>query len=113
MLEALLKERLTIEWEDKKVVRNLCLDAGYVGRGSVVREQGFVPHIRPRGEEKQMLEKYPAFKARRWVVEAAHSWFNRFRKLTPRYEKTDESYFALCMLASTMIALNKGITIYG
>ena len=49
----------------------------------------------------------------RWVVEAAHSWFNRFRKLTPRYEKTDESYGALCMLASSMIALNKVMTIYG
>ena len=113
VLEALLKERLTLEREDKAVERNLCLDAGYVGREGVVREQGFVPHIRPRGEEKQLLEKDPAFKARRWVVEAAHSWFNRFRKLTPRYEKTDESYGALCMLASSMIALNKVMTIYG
>ena len=113
VLEALLKERLTFELEDKTVERNLCVDAGYVGREGVVREQGFVPHIRPRGEEKQLLEKAPAFKARRWVVEAAHSWFNRFRKLTPRYEKTDESYAALCMLASAMIILNKCMTIYG
>ena len=113
VLEALLKERLTLEREDKTVERNLCLDAGYVGKEAIVREQGFEPHIRPRGEEKQLLEKDPAFKARRWVVEAAHSWFNRFRKLTPRYEKTDESYVALCMLASAMITLNKVMTIYG
>ena len=113
VLESLLKERLTLEREDKAVERNLCLDAGYVGREAVVREQGFVPHIRPRGEEKRLLERDPAFKARRWVVEAAHSWFNRFRKLTPRYEKTDKSYAALCMLASSMITLNKCMTIYG
>lgn len=102
-----------IEREGQAMVRNLCLDAGYVGREAVVRAQGFVPHIRPRGEEKRLLEKDSTFTARRWVVEAAHSWFNRFRKLTPRYEKTDESYGALCMLASAMITLNKIISIYG
>ncbi len=51
-------------------------------------------------------------KARRWVVELAHSCFNRFRKLVPRYEKTDLSYLALNMLAAAMITLNKIMTIY-
>ena len=78
-----------------------------------MRAHGIVPNIRPRGEEKRLLERDPTFTARRWVVEAAHSWFNRFRKLTPRYEKTDESYSALCMLASAMITLNKIMTSYG
>ena len=50
---------------------------------------GFIPHIRPRGEEKKLIEKDPSFKARRWVVELAQSGFKRFRKLIPRYEKTD------------------------
>ena len=113
MLEPLLKERMTLGREGGTVERNLCLDAGYVGREGLVRAHGFVPHIRPRGEEKRLLEKDPAFKARRWVVEASHSWFNRFRKLTPRYEKTDASYTALCMLAAAMITLNKIINIYG
>ena len=114
VLEPLLKERMTLGQAEEAAERNLCLDAGYVGKDALVRSQGFVPHIRPRGEEKRLLEKDPGFKARRWVVEAAHSWFNRFRKLTPRYEKTDESYSALCMLASAMIiALNKVITVYG
>lgn len=74
---------------------------------------GFTPHIRPRGEEKKLIEKDPAFKARRWVVELAHSWFNRFRKLIPRYEKTDLSYNALNALAAAMIVLNKVMVIYG
>jgi len=72
-----------------------------------------IPHIRPRGEEKMLIEKNPLFKPRRWVVEAGHSWFNRFRKLIPRYEKTDASHLALIHLAAAMITLNKCMVIYG
>ena len=46
-------------------------------------------------------------------MEASHSWLNRYRKLVPRYEKTDLSYLALLELASGMIALNKVMVIYG
>jgi len=112
-LDPLLKERAAAKEEDKEVIRNLCLDAGYVGKEGVVRNNGFIPHIRPRGEEKVLIERDSTFKARRWVVESAHSWFNRFRKLMPRYEKTDLSYLAFNMLAAAMITLNKVITIYG
>ena len=109
-LESLLKERVVQPKED--VARNLCLDAAYVGKEEVITANGFVPHIRPRGEEKKLIEKDPTFKARRWVVELTHSWFNRFRKLMPRYEKSDLSYNALNALAAAMIVLNKIIVIY-
>jgi len=33
----------------------------------------------------------------------AHSWFNRFRKLLVRHEKTHRSYLALTMLAAAII----------
>jgi transposase len=92
---------------------NLCLDAGYVGKDDVVIKAGYTPHIRPRGEEKLEIERNPDFKPRRWVVELTHSWFNRFRKLCPRYEKTDLAYIGLTMLAAAMITLNKVMTIYG
>lgn len=59
-----------------------------------------------------LVERDPMFKARRWVVELTHFWFNRFRKLVPRYEKTDLSYNALTALAARMIVLNKIMTIY-
>jgi hypothetical protein len=108
----LLKER-AIAPEKEASPQNLCLDAAYVGKEDTVMSNGFIPHIRPRGEEKKLIEKDPSFKARRWVVELAHSWFNRFRKLIPRYEKTDLSYIALNTLAAVMIALNKVIAIYG
>ena len=106
-LDPLLKERALGPKDAKSTLQNLCLDAGYVGKEGVVVANGFIPHIRPRGEEKKLIERDPTFKARRWVVELAHSWFNRFRKLMPRYEKTDLSYIALNMLAAAMIVPNK------
>ena len=91
---------------------NLCLDAGFVGKSEVVEEHGFVPHIRSRGEEKRELEKNPEFHAKRWVVEAFHSWLKRFRKISPRYEKTLNSFCGLLALAMGMIVFNKVINIY-
>jgi transposase len=110
-LDALLKVQV-IKPTDEQALQNLCLDAAYVGKEEVVKANGFIPHIRPRGEEKKLIERDPTFKARRWVVELAHSWFNRFRKLVPRYEKTDLSYNALNALAAAMIVLNKVMVIY-
>jgi transposase len=110
-LEELIKGRIVSPKRKRK--QNLCLDAAYVGKEAIVEENGMIPHIRPRGEEKKELAKNPKFKARRWVVELTHSWFNRFRKLLPRYEKTDLSYVALTMLAAAMIVLNKVMVIYG
>jgi hypothetical protein len=45
--------------------------------------------------------------AQRWVVEAAHGWFNRFRKLLVRFEKLERSYLALCHLAAAIIVFRK------
>ena len=44
---------------------------------------------------------------RKWIVEVAHSWFNRFRKLLVRYEKSNSSYEALLHLAATVIIYRK------
>lgn len=101
--------------------QNLCLDAGYVGETAQreVEDRNYIPHVRPRGEEIAEKDKNPSFKARRWVVEVCHSWFNRFRKLLVRYEKMDRSYLGLLMLAASIIVLrkinrkNQGNIIYG
>ena len=86
--------------------QNLCADAGYAGGKAQqqIEERGYTPHVRPRGEEIDEKAKNPDFIARRWVVEVCHSWFNRFRKLLVRYEKTDRSYTALIMLAAAIIS---------
>jgi transposase len=65
----------------------------------------FTPHIRPRGEEKKAIKQ--GYKARRWIVDVAHSWFNRFRKLLVCFEKTTSSYLALLQLAASIIVLRK------
>lgn len=69
--------------------------------------RGYIPYVRPRGEEIEEKDKNPDFKARRWVVEVCHSWFNRFRKLLIRYEKMDRSYLGLLMPAASVIVLRK------
>ncbi|MDR2698048.1 MAG: transposase, partial [Holophagales bacterium] len=53
------------------------------------------PAVRGRREEAAAKSTHPGAKARRWVVEAAHGWLNRFRKLLVRFEKLERSYLAL------------------
>ena len=45
--------------------------------------------------------------ARRWVVEACHSWLNRNRASLIRWSKKEESHLALLMLASGLIAFKE------
>lgn len=65
------------------------------------------PHVKGRGQEAGELKRDPRKKARRWIVEVAHSWFNRFRKLLMRYEKLDRSFLALNHLAAAVMAFRK------
>ncbi len=66
---------------DEKHPQNLCLDAGYTGSGKAVEQRDYIVHIRPRGEEEKELQRNPDFRARRWIIEVTHSFFDRFRKL--------------------------------
>ncbi len=92
--------------------QNLCLDAGYTGHQSEVETRGYIAHIRPRGEEKKELERNPNFRARRWVVEVTHSFFNRFRKLLVRFEKKAANYLALIHFACAIIVWRKFIAVH-
>lgn len=93
-------------------IQNLCLDAGYTGSKDKVEKRGYIAHIRPRFEEKQELLKNPDFKARRWVVEVTHSFFNRFRKLLVRFEKKAENYLGLLHFACAIIVWRKLIRVH-
>ena len=92
---------------------NLCLDAGYKWKDEVAKCHGYIPRIQSRREESDDKKRHPGKKARRWIVECFHSWTNRFKKLNPRYEKTDLSFLGLLHLAMSMITLNKVRVIYG
>ena len=73
-------------------------------------EHGFTPHIRSRGDELAEKVREPGWRARRWVVEAAHSWLNRNRAILIRWSKKDENHLALLQLASGLIAFKKAHT---
>jgi hypothetical protein len=49
----------------------------------------------------------PEWKARRWVVEACHSWMNRNRGILIRWSKKEENHLALLQLSSGLIAYKK------
>lgn len=89
--------------------KHLCADAGYTGAQALetINRHNYIPHVKGRGQEAQELRRNPNSKARRWVVEVAHSWFNRFRKLLVRYEKLERSFRGLNQLAAAIIAFRK------
>jgi putative transposase len=86
--------------------QGMCLDKGYDYEEvrAILSEFGFTAHIRPRGEEAKALKRQAGFKARRWVVERAHSWMNRFRRLLVRWDKKLENYLAFLHFACGLIA---------
>lgn len=89
--------------------KHLCADAGFRSAEAIriMESHGYIPHVVDRREEAQAKKRQPWKKARRWVVEVCHSWFNRFRKLLVRYEKFERSFLALNHLAGAIIAFRK------
>jgi IS5 family transposase len=89
--------------------KHLCADAAYRSTEClrIIEQHGYIPHVVERRKEVQAKRRDPKKKARRWVVEVCHSWFNRFRKLLVRYEKLDRSFLALNHLAAAIIAFRK------
>lgn len=89
--------------------KHLCLDAGYRGQPGleIIERHGYIAHVASRKQEKRAKQRHLGKKARRWIVEVCHSWFNRFRKLLVRYEKLERSFLALNHLAAAIIVFRK------
>lgn len=89
--------------------KHLCADAAYRSAEylSIIEQHGYIPHVVDRRKEADIKRRDLKKKARRWVVEASHSWFNRFRKLLVRHEKLERSFVALNHLAAAIIAFRK------
>ena len=87
----------------------MCADAAYTGAPALktLEQHGYIPHVKGREQEAFELKRNPEKRARRWIVEVAHSWFNRFRKLLVRFEKLDRSFLALNHLAAAIIVFRK------
>jgi len=92
--------------------RHLCLDRGY--DYDQCREEatarGYTSHIPAKASAARRVpppghaDRHPA---RRWVVEVAHSWFNRFRRLLVRWEKKAANYLGFVQLAAILIIYRK------
>ena len=89
--------------------QGMCRDKNYDRQEiySLLKEFGFTAHIRARGEEAQYLKRSARAKARRWVVESAHSWLNRFRAILIRWNKKAQNYLGFLHLALGIITWRK------
>ncbi len=59
----------------KRRSKHLCADAGYRGAPAMktLLAHGYIPHVKGRRQEADELKRHPDKRARRWVVEVAHS----------------------------------------
>jgi putative transposase len=106
-LDGVVVERPTPSEPERQ---NLCLDKGYAGE-SVQREaeaRAYEAHVPDKANAKQKRKrKGGRRKARRWVVEVAHSWLNRFRRLLVRWEKKKANYLSMLYFACAIICWRK------
>ncbi len=91
---------------------HLALDRGYdyPSCRDQAAARGYTAHIPPRASAERPLpppghpDRHPP---RRWVVEVAHAWFNRFRRLLTRTEKRASHYLGFVQLAACLIVYRK------
>jgi transposase len=85
--------------------QHMCLDKGYdyAEVRDLLTAWGYTLHVKGRGEEIAEKATLPGYRARRWVVERTHSWFNRFRRLLIRWEKRADNYLAMLHFACAWI----------
>jgi hypothetical protein len=65
----------------------------------------YIPHVRRKRRRDRRGRPPTKRDLYRWMVEAAHSWSNRFRGLKTRWEKKAANYAALVHLSFAVIAL--------
>jgi len=90
----------------------LALDRGYDDAEcrDAAAARGYEPHIPPKATAGRPVPppgdpaRHPP---RRWVVEVAHSWFNRFRRLLTRSEKRAAHDLGFVHLAACLIVYRK------
>lgn len=85
------------------VPQHLCLDKGYdyPEIDDLLACYKYIDHIRRKGIDYSSV--VPKFRARRWVVERSHSWFNNFRRLIIRWETKSVHYLAMLCFAASII----------
>jgi putative transposase len=80
---------------DSKRIRMILFNCDYVPKISHNKRRSKSPLPVVRSEKK------------RWIVESAHSWMNRFRRLLIRFDKYAANYFAFMQFSFSIITFNK------
>ena len=109
MLEGIV---VAIPIPDDQDERHLLLDRAYDTPAcrQTVAQNALTAHIPKKVAEATPLpppsdpERHPP---RRWVVEVAHSWFNRFRRLLIRWDKQVAHYLGFVQLVACLIIWRK------
>lgn len=98
--------------EPQPAVAHLSVDQAYRGAAcaDLAAQHDYLIHVAPPGyvgggaPPDGDPDRHPA---RRWVIEPAQSWFNRFRRLLIRWDKRVDAYLGFCCLAAVLIIYKK------
>jgi IS5 family transposase len=106
MLEAVLEDIPAIRMPTGRRRRRpgkLHADKAYDHRRcrAELRRRGIRPRIARRG-----IESSARLGRHRWMIERAGAWLGGFRRLRIRYERSSERFYALAMLACSIICFN-------
>lgn len=89
--------------------QHICLDKAYHDQKmeTFLQELEYITHIKQRGEDGEPGIGEPVYPSRRWKVERTISWLNNMRKLRTRWEKKADNYFALWLLACSLLIFRR------
>jgi IS5 family transposase len=66
-----------------------------------LRRRGIQPRI-----ARRMIESSQRLGRHRWTIERTGAWLGGWRRLRIRYERSSERFYALAMLACSVICFN-------
>ena len=106
MLEAVLDDLPPIRMPSGRRRRRpgkLHADKAYDHRRcrAYLRRRGIRPRI-----ARRMIESSARLGRHRWTIERTGAWLGGFRRLRIRYERSSERFYALAMLACSVICFN-------
>jgi len=88
--------------------KEMHLDSAYDSKRTrvILFNYYYVPKISKNKRNSKSITSVKTEK-KRWIVESAHSWMNRFRRLLTRFEKLASNHFALMQFSLSIIIFNK------
>ena len=88
--------------------KEMHLDSAYDSEyiHTILFNKYYVPKICKNKRNSKILVTHKTEK-KRWIVESAHSWMNRFRRLLIRFEKLAQNYFAFMQMSFAITIFNR------